>query len=174
MQRLGCASCHASPGGSLAGQSEPRPGTSAFGSNLTPDDATGLGAWSDDAIVGAMRDGVDDEGAPLCPTMPRFVLSDADARAIVAYLRSLPAETNEVPESTCGPGEPPPEPTPPDDLDAGKGSVECTLVAPSQSATCHACGDAHPCQHNGCYGGWWCDERQRRCVPRPEDCVEPG
>jgi len=174
VQQLGCASCHSGGAGPFAGQGEPRPGSSAYGANLTPDDATGLGAWNDDDIVRAVRDGVDRDGAPLCPTMPRFALSDGDARAVVAYLRTLPASENEVPESTCPPLKSPDEPPPPDELDAGKTNADCTLVAPSQKSVCRACGDAHPCQPNGCFNGWWCDGTQRRCVPKPDNCTDPG
>jgi mono/diheme cytochrome c family protein len=59
--------------------------------NLTPD-ATGLGAWSDEQIVNAIRNGIDDEGRHLSAAMPYWLfhnLSDADVAAIVAYLRSI-------------------------------------------------------------------------------------
>jgi len=173
VQQLGCASCHSGGAGPFAGQGLPRPGSSAYGTNLTPDEATGLGTWSEDEIVRALRDGVDREGAPLCPTMPRFALVDGDAHAVVAYLRTLPARENEVPESVCPPIKSPDEP-PPEDLDAGKKGADCTLVAPSQRSACHACGDAHPCQPNGCFNGWWCNGALRRCVPKPDNCTDPG
>jgi cytochrome c553 len=67
--------------------------------NLTPH-ATGLGAWSDDEILRAMRDGVRIDGAPLAPVMPYYVfhnMTDDDARAIVAYLRSVAPVENAVP-----------------------------------------------------------------------------
>jgi mono/diheme cytochrome c family protein len=62
--------------------------------NLTPDPETGLGAWTDDEVMRAIRDGVSRDGHFLSPLMPYFSfqhLSDEDARAIVAYLRSIPA-----------------------------------------------------------------------------------
>lgn len=100
----GCAGCHgAGDGGVLAGQTSPRPGTSAYGANLTPDRATGIGAWTEQAIVRAMRAGFDDEGKPLCATMPRFSdMTDDEATDIVAYLRSLRPVHREIPESACG------------------------------------------------------------------------
>jgi len=61
--------------------------------NLTPDPETGLGDWKDDEIVRAIRDGVSRDGHFLIPLMPYFSyqhLSDEDARAVVAYLRSIP------------------------------------------------------------------------------------
>jgi mono/diheme cytochrome c family protein len=62
--------------------------------NLTPDPKHGLAGWSDGEIVRAVREGVDRKGRTLFPFMPystyRVTLSDDDAFAIVAYLRSLP------------------------------------------------------------------------------------
>ncbi len=66
------------------------PGTLCM-SNLTPDDETGLGRWSDDEILRALREGVDRNGRALFPMMPYHVyrhFSDQDAAAIVAYLRT--------------------------------------------------------------------------------------
>lgn len=60
--------------------------------NLTPDVATGLGEWTDGEILRAMREGVHREGYGLFPNMPYSEfrhLSDEDATAIVAYLRTL-------------------------------------------------------------------------------------
>lgn len=61
--------------------------------NLTPDPETGLGKWKDDEILRALRDGVAADGHFLVPLMPCFSyqhVSDEDARAVVAYLRSVP------------------------------------------------------------------------------------
>jgi len=61
--------------------------------NLTPD-ADGLGSWTDDQILRAIRDGVDKDGGFLVPMMPYNnykVLSDEDGKSLVAYLRSIPA-----------------------------------------------------------------------------------
>ncbi len=61
--------------------------------NLTPDQETGVGAWTDGEIVRAMREGVGRDGRPLFPQMPYLTyaqtLSDDDALAIVAYIRTL-------------------------------------------------------------------------------------
>ena len=59
--------------------------------NITPDPETGIGGWTDGEIVRAMREGVSRDGTPLFPLMnyPEYRnLSDDDALAIVAYLRS--------------------------------------------------------------------------------------
>jgi mono/diheme cytochrome c family protein len=65
--------------------------------NLTPDVETGLGGWSDDEIMRAIRDGVGKDGHLMFPLMPFSSyqhVSDEDLRAIVAYLRSVPPVKN--------------------------------------------------------------------------------
>ncbi len=77
------------------------PGVGAFvGRNLTPDKETGLGDWTDDQIIAAFTAGVRPDGRRLAPIMPYQGLShltSEDAKAIVAYLRSLPPIRNAVP-----------------------------------------------------------------------------
>lgn len=61
--------------------------------NLTPDVDTGLGAWTEEQIMTAVRTGVRPDGRELAPIMPSrsyAALSDEDARALAAYLKSLP------------------------------------------------------------------------------------
>jgi hypothetical protein len=120
--RRDCPTCHApSAAAPLSGQLSPRPGTESYGANLTPDHATGIGDWADLQIVRAMRFGVDEVGDPLCPPMPQFAdMTDLEARAIVAYLRALPAVAAEVPPSRC----PPLKPRPARDLGAADGASE--------------------------------------------------
>ena len=60
--------------------------------NLTPD-STGIGAWTEDQIVTALHTGNTPDGSQLAPIMPwmNFThLSDEDAGAIAAYLKSIP------------------------------------------------------------------------------------
>lgn len=125
----GCATCHQSAGGNagtLAGQASAVPGTSSFGSNLTSDRQTGLGGWADIQIVRALRAGLDNTDQVLCPTMPRYPdMSDVEARAITAYLRSLPAVQQAIDASVC----PPIKPTPALDLSATVGDM---AVAPAE------------------------------------------
>lgn len=74
--------------------------------NLTPDRATGLGAWTDGEILRAMREGVSRDGRPLFPMMPYQTyakgLSDEDALAVIAYLRSLAPIRNQVDPTVIG------------------------------------------------------------------------
>jgi hypothetical protein len=108
-----CASCHQSPtlaDGILSGQTTAQPTTMAYGSNLTPSTATGLGGWADIQIVRAMRAGVDNQFMYLCRPMPHYdgtdatqpAMTDLEAYSIVAYLRSLPALERAIPPPVCG------------------------------------------------------------------------
>lgn len=67
--------------------------------NLTADKETGIGGYTDGEIVRAMREGVGKDGHALFPQMPYLTyaqtLSDDDALAVVAYLRTLPAVKND-------------------------------------------------------------------------------
>ena len=103
-----CGGCHAAserdPDGPLSGGREFhdwRIGT-ARASNLTPDNETGLGAWSEAEIVRALRNGQRRDGRLLAPVMPYewlHEMSDDDAFAVARYLKSLPPVRNEVTQS---------------------------------------------------------------------------
>ncbi len=65
--------------------------------NLTP---AALGAWTDAQVKAAFQDGVAPDGSPLFPLMPYYAyrnMTDADADAIVAYLRAVPAIAGTTP-----------------------------------------------------------------------------
>ena len=111
---IGCGDCH-TPGvflgkpdgtkalaGSDVGFGSPERGI-AWGPNLTPDPDTGLGKWTEAQIVTAIRMGVRPDGRQLAPSMPYngfTALTDADAHAIAAYLKSLAPIRNKVPGPT--------------------------------------------------------------------------
>ena len=96
-----CVSCHTVPGGKpFAGG---RPIETPFGNivapNITPDLATGIGTWSDEAFGAAVRSGVRPNGARLYPAMPYNAyakMSRDDVRAIRAYLNSVDPARNAV------------------------------------------------------------------------------
>lgn len=70
--------------------------------NITSDDKRGVGAWTDGELLRAIREGVDREGNTLFPVMPYGNyknLSDDDALAVIAYVRTLPPSDNKVPET---------------------------------------------------------------------------
>jgi mono/diheme cytochrome c family protein len=80
-----------------------------FPPNLTPDDDTGLGKWSEADIAKAIREGVRPDGRKLAPVMPYgwyAKLTDDDALAMAAYLKSLAPLANKVP-GPFGAGETP-------------------------------------------------------------------
>jgi len=96
-----CGGCHTPSGGAeLSGNPQFKNGTLPA-PNLTPD-KTGLGDWTDEQIINAFRNGIDDEGRHLDAAMPYWLfhnMSDADAQAIVAFLRSLPPTSASVGEA---------------------------------------------------------------------------
>jgi mono/diheme cytochrome c family protein len=66
--------------------------------NLTPDPETGIGRWSAADFRRALRDGIRPDNRPLrYPMVPYRPLSDDEAEAIFAYLRSVPPVRNKVP-----------------------------------------------------------------------------
>lgn len=84
-------------------------GKEIFTANLTPDDATGIGRWSEDDFVRAVRKGFRPDGRVLhYPMLPMPELQDDEARAIYAYLRTVPKLHNEVPRPAASEGGPHP------------------------------------------------------------------
>jgi hypothetical protein len=69
-------------------------------SNLTPDEATGIGKRYDEkAFLMTMRTGKKPNGTPILPPMPSEVyqnMTDDDLRAIFAYLRTIKPIRNAV------------------------------------------------------------------------------
>jgi mono/diheme cytochrome c family protein len=72
-----------------------------FGANLTPDEQTGLGLWTEDLFIKTMRTGKHmGAGRDILPPMPWFnyaKLSEDDLKAMFAYLRTLKPVKNLVP-----------------------------------------------------------------------------
>jgi len=70
--------------------------------NLTPDAETGSGAWSDDALARAIREGIGHDGRTLFPLMPYENyrhMPDEDLASVIVYLRSLPPVRNPLPKT---------------------------------------------------------------------------
>jgi mono/diheme cytochrome c family protein len=82
----------------------------SYAANLTPDEATGIGLWSEDAFVKAIKSGKHmGAGRPILPPMPWFWynrLPDEDLKSIFAYLKSLPPIVNKVPPPSGPDGKP--------------------------------------------------------------------
>jgi len=76
------------------------PWGTSFAMNLTPDSLTGIGSWSEEIFVGAIRTGKHmGKGRPIMPPMPWMMyakMTDDDLKAVYAYLRSIPAISNKV------------------------------------------------------------------------------
>jgi mono/diheme cytochrome c family protein len=70
--------------------------------NLTPDAESGLGNWSEAEIVAALRTGARPDGRELMvmPWRSYAALSDEDAFALAAYLKSMAPVGNQVPAPT--------------------------------------------------------------------------
>jgi mono/diheme cytochrome c family protein len=74
----------------------------SFSRNLTPDQATGLGSWTEEMFIKTIREGKHQgEGRPLLPPMPWQMyrqMTDDDLKAVFAFTRSLPPIANAVPD----------------------------------------------------------------------------
>lgn len=68
--------------------------------NLTPDKETGIGNWTEEQFIKAVKYGIR-EGRPALryPMVPYTQLTDYEAKAIFAYLKTVPAVKNQVKQS---------------------------------------------------------------------------
>ncbi len=81
-----CYQCH---GSELSGQ--------GFYPNITPDEATGIGSWTDGEISRAIAGGINPQGELLCASMPIYSgLSRQALLDVVAFLRAIPARVNPI------------------------------------------------------------------------------
>jgi hypothetical protein len=66
--------------------------------NLTMDEETGIGRWTEDEFVKAVKTGIVPNGQPALrpPMKPYVYLSDGEAKAIYAYLKTIPKIKNQV------------------------------------------------------------------------------
>lgn len=89
-----CLSCHLREGGQpfAGGLGLNTPFGVIYSANITPDPATGIGAWTSDQFYHAMHDGVGAHGENLYPAFPYpwfSRISRADDDAIFAYLKAV-------------------------------------------------------------------------------------
>jgi len=74
----------------------------SYSANITSDENTGLGIWTEDMFVTAIREGKHmGTSRPILPPMPWPVfrnLTDDDLKSVFAYLKTVPAIANHVPE----------------------------------------------------------------------------
>jgi mono/diheme cytochrome c family protein len=82
----------------------------AYSANITPDSATGIGKWDEATFMLAIRNGKHiGNGRPIMPPMPWQdfkQMTDEDLKAVYAFLRTVPAIHNQVPDVVMAP--PPP------------------------------------------------------------------
>ena len=100
-----CGVCHTRAGGKpyAGGFPVQTPFGVIYGTNITPDRDTGIGAWSEEAFRRAMREGVARDGTHLYPAFPydHFTrLTDGDISALYAFLmtREPVAQANRQPQ----------------------------------------------------------------------------
>ncbi|SEK23531.1 Cytochrome c, mono-and diheme variants [Roseateles sp. YR242] len=95
LARIGdCVACHTDPGGKVfaGGRAMATPFGPLYTPNITPDDETGIGAWSADDFYRMMHTGISRDGTLLYPAMPfasytKVTRDDSDA--MYAYLMSV-------------------------------------------------------------------------------------
>ncbi len=103
-----CANCHSPKGPPAAVAGKDFSGGLRFNEppfdvtapNITPDQETGIGSWSDADIKKLLLTGVRPNGVPVAEAMPTSfypILTPGDLDSIVAYLRSLKPVKNKVP-----------------------------------------------------------------------------
>ena len=100
-----CVHCHTAEGGApgAGGRALATPFGTVYSSNLTPDVATGIGAWSFSAFQRAMREGLSRDGRHLYPAFPYTAFmqtSDDDLQALFAHLMAQPAMNGAPPETS--------------------------------------------------------------------------
>ena len=79
-----------------------------YAANLTPDENSGLGIWTEEMFLAALKTGkhmgTSREIQPPMPWYSYSQMTDEDLRAIFAYLKSIPALPNHVPDYQPPPG----------------------------------------------------------------------
>jgi mono/diheme cytochrome c family protein len=96
-----CAACHTKPGGKpfAGGLAIETPFGKVVAPNITPDNETGIGLWSDEDFVRAVSQGIRRDGTHLFPAMPYTFYTQVgrdDVLAIRGYLETVPAISNSV------------------------------------------------------------------------------
>lgn len=163
---LGCFGCHSDADWSKPG-APPMVGREGAGHiwadqglpwlvapNITSDKETGAGAWSDDTLARAIREGIGHDGRALFPMMPYQnyrAMADEDLASVIAYLRTAPAVRNLLPTTKI--------PFPLSRLiQAAPETVTSTVPTPDQSTPVArgaylvrmaSCAECHTPQENG-------------------------
>ncbi len=98
----GCSNCHTAKDGPILAGGDPleTPFGTFYPPNITPDPETGIGNWSEEDFIRALREGISPQGQPYYPAFPftsytRMTL--ADLKALKAYLDTVPAVRRKTP-----------------------------------------------------------------------------
>jgi mono/diheme cytochrome c family protein len=79
----------------------------SYARNLTPDEVTGIGIWTEQMFMKTIRSGRHwGVSRPILPPMPWFnyaKMTDEDLKAVYTYLRTLPPVRNQVPDAIVAP-----------------------------------------------------------------------
>lgn len=68
-----------------------------YSSNLTMDEETGIGTWTEEEFIRTLRFGMRADNTPLrYPMLPSPMITDEEASAIWAYLQTIPVIVNKV------------------------------------------------------------------------------
>lgn len=104
LHAAGCVTCHTADAETAVPLTGGRALKTDFGTfntpNITPHTGTGIGDWSEADFLRALRRGVAPNGSPYYPTFPYTHyagMTDADARDLLAYLKTLPSVANDLP-----------------------------------------------------------------------------
>ena len=100
----GCG-CHTESGNppkppNSGGRKYEGPFGTAYSSNITPDPKTGIGNWTDEQIIAAIRLGRRPNGERLVPVHPFTVfngMAAEDLKALVAFLRTVKPVNRQIP-----------------------------------------------------------------------------
>ena len=129
----------------------------SFTANLTSDAETGIGSWTEAQFIATMRTGRrQGHGRALLPPMPWEAfrhLADDDLAAMFAFLKTVPAIRNKVPDPVlpAGPAMPPPSPSPITTLKMAPGHAD-PVARGRYLVTAKGCGDCHTPMKMGANG----------------------
>ncbi len=188
-----CAGCHGQNlAGWRAGGPPEQPESAPFGElfagpfgtaparNITPDRETGVGSWTDEQLIEAIRNGREPKGSQLFPIMPYLTfhfMSDQDVSDLVAFLRTVPPVGNRVPERNLTGPLPPLPPLPPSPAQAPTSGLDRGGYLANAVV---GCGDCHtPLSTSGApdrsrqLAGWFVPRAEGRFEIAPNITPDP-
>jgi nicotinate dehydrogenase subunit B len=100
-----CVTCHTAPGGKpfAGGYALKTPFGTVHGTNITPDEATGIGHWNEADFRRALKEGLSPEGHHYYPAFPYAYfthLTDDDVHALYAFVMTREAVHAQTPANS--------------------------------------------------------------------------